>query len=545
MTGARPGSMDADRVTKGPKFNAGGQGSVWAVQGRTINGSWPVAYKEYHSRIRPSLNADVLSAMVDFVPSLPVGTGRWLAGCTAWPAVLVTDSAGVSGFLMRQIPERFFRRFAFEPDKPKPAGFQYLLNPPAYFRRAGLDITPRQRFELLLDLARTLVRLHSLGVVVGDVSPNNVLFCLDREPSCFLIDCDAMALRGEWALPAVETPNWGLPSGERMGSATGDTYKFALIASRLFAGEQDGHDVAVLQATNQAVGLLAEQSLSTDPARRPALEQWLDALAAAAADAPATLPTAPQRSSVPPVAPVSGGAGQTPPPVPHPPPPPVRSSSARRPAPPRQGKSKTGRWFVALVLVVLALVYGPDLYEALEQGDPSSGSGSSSFPDQDPGTGTSESAGQESEEGQLRALGNLLERNEGNRSDVGEAVSRMTACPGRFGLRVAKKVFEDAAAERDELVQDLEDLGPDLLSDSMTGDLRSGWQASADADRAYAKLAEEVMDGCTSEGVTSSSYWLEAAGASERATRAKKDFVAAWNPSAEQHGLTTMSWDEV
>ncbi|MFC9944880.1 hypothetical protein [Streptomyces pratensis] len=534
MTGAYPGAMDAGRVVKGTKFNAGGQGSVWAVEDRTINGSWPVAYKEYHARIRPSLKADVLAGMVDFIPSLPRGTGRWLAECTAWPAVLVTDSSGVSGFLMRQIPERFFRRFAFDPDKPQPAGFQYLLNPPAYFRRAGFAITPRQRFELLLDLAGTLVRLHSLGAVVGDVSPNNVLFCLDGTPSCFLIDCDAMSLHGKWALPAVETPNWGLPQGERMGAATGDTYKFALLAARLFAGEQDGRDVTVLRAADEAVGRLAEQSLAADPARRPVLEQWLGALADAVATAPATLPQPPFGPSVG-AAPPSRDTGQSQqpaPPVPNTPP----------PATPGAGRSKAGRWFVALGLLVLAVVYGPDLYDTLEEDNRSSGSSGLS---ESAVSGGTDSSAPGTEDGQVRSLAALLERNEGNRSGVGEAVSRMTTCPGGAGLREVKEVFDDAAAERDELVRDLKDLDPDLLSSSMTADLRSGWQASADADRAYSLLAEESMGGCSSGSVTSSSHWRDASRASARATSAKKDFVAAWNPLAEQHGLATMSWDEV
>ncbi|MFJ8888747.1 hypothetical protein ACIRJR_35860 [Streptomyces sp. NPDC102402] len=529
--------MDAGRVVKGKKFNAGGQGSVWAVENRTINGSWPVAYKEYHTRIRPALKADVLSEMTGFVPSLPRGTGRWLAECTAWPAVLVTDSAGVSGFLMRQIPERFFRRFAFDPDKPQPAGFQYLLNPPAYFQRAGFSITPRQRFELLLDLAGTLVRLHSLGAVVGDVSPNNVLFCLDGTPSCFLIDCDAMSLHGKWALPAVETPNWGLPPGERMGGAAGDTYKFALLAARLFAGEQDGRDVTVLRAADQAVGLLAEQSLSVDPARRPVLEQWLGALADAVTTAPTTLPQppfGPPGGTAPPTR--NPGQPQHPTPlVPNTPP----------PNGPVAGKSKAGRRFAALVLLVLAVVYGPDLYDTLGDGSRPSDASSTGLSEESSGSGGPDSSTQGTKSGQVRSLAGLLERNEGNRSDVGAAVSRMTTCPGSSELREIKHVFDDAATERDALVQDLKDLDPDLLSSSMTADLRSGWQASADADRAYALLAEKVVGGCTSRAVMSSSHWRDASRASTRATRAKKDFVAAWNPLAEEHGLTTMSWDEV
>ncbi|MFE4801907.1 hypothetical protein ACFRFL_45015 [Streptomyces sp. NPDC056708] len=550
MSGAYPGAMDAGRVVKGRKFNSGGQGSVWAVKDRTINGTWPVAYKEYHTRIRPELKPEVLASMVDFIPSLPHGTGQWLAECTAWPAMLVTDSAGLSGFLMRQIPERYFHRFDFAPDESRPAGFQYLLNPPDYFQKAGFSITPRQRFELLLDFARTLGRLHALGVVVGDVSPNNVLFSLDGTPSCFLIDCDAMALHGKSALQTVETPNWDLPSGEQLGSATGDAYKFGLLAARLFAGEQDGQDLTVLRAADPAVGQLAERSLSADPARRPSAEEWLSALADAATTAPATLPQAtPPRTSVPrntagtASAPPGAARPQQPPrTVPNTPPVAPRTPYMPRPTPPPPGKSKAGRRFVAIVLIILAFVYGPDLYEKIEKGFQSGSSGQSG---QGIGSNSSGSSAQNSEEGQARSLNGLLQRNKGNRGGVGEAVRRMTACPGRSGLQKAKGVFEDAATERDELVQDLEALDRDLLPTSMTKSLESSWQASADADRAYARLAGEMMSGCTPKAVLSSSQWQEASHANTQATRAKKDFVSAWNPMAEEHGLTTMSWDEL
>ncbi|MEU0403797.1 hypothetical protein ABZ318_26910 [Streptomyces sp. NPDC006197] len=556
MNGAYPGAMDIGRVVKEREIAAGGQGVVWAVKDRTINGSWPVAYKEYRAEFRSQVDAGVLAAMVDFVPSLERGTGEWLANCTAWPAGLVVDSSGVRGFLMRRIPPRFTRTLAFDPGVERAAAFEYLLNNAVYLRTAGITITPRQRFELLLDLARTLGRLHSLGVVVGDISPKNMFFALDGTPGCFLIDCDAMVLHGRSMLPQVETPGWEVPSGEPKGTLASDAYKLGLLAARLFAGSQDGRDLRVLTATDPAVGRLAELSLSADPARRPAPEQWLNALADAIATAPATLPQAPSPSSAPrntagTASPPQGahrppqGTARPPQPprtVPNTPPTAPRPPRMARPMPPQPAKSNAGKWFVAIVLLVLALVYGPDLYEKIEEGARSGSSGSSG---QGSGSDGSGSAAPDTEEGQARALNDLLERNKGNRGSVGEAVRRMTTCPGRSGLLEAKEVFEEAASARDGLLRDLEALDADLLPASMTSDLESGWQASAAADRAYARLAEEMTSGCTPEAVLASSQWQEASGASTRATRAKKDFVSGWNAMAEEHGLATMSWDEV
>ncbi|ALO09380.1 Serine/threonine protein kinase [Streptomyces venezuelae] len=542
--------MDIGRVVKERKYASGGQGTVWAVKDRTINGSWPVAYKEYHARVRSQVNVGVLADMVGFVPALERGTGEWLADHTAWPAGLVTDSSGVCGFLMRRIPPRFTCTFAFDPGVEKAAGFEYLLNDEGYLRTAGITITPRQRFELLLDFARTLGRLHSLGVAVGDISPKNMFYSLDGSPGCFLIDCDAMVLHGRSMLPQAETTNWEVPTGEPKGTPASDAYKLGLLAARLFAGKQEGQDLGVLTATDPAVGRLAERSLSADPARRPTPEQWLTALAAAVTTAPATLPqVAPPRVSVP-----QNTAGTTPPQqgtppsqhaprtAPGPQPAGPRNPYVHRPTPPPPAKSHAGKWFVAITLVILAFVYGPDLYEKIANEARSGSSASSGQGTEADGSGSS---APDSEEAQARALNGLLDRNKGTRGSVGEAVSQMTACPGRSGLLEAKRVFENAASARDELLRDLEALDPGLLPASMRKSLESGWQASAAADRAYARLAEEMLSGCTPRAVTSSSQWQKASDASTRATRAKKDFVSDWNPMAKEHGLTTMSWDEV
>ncbi|MEK8143914.1 hypothetical protein NKH18_24125 [Streptomyces sp. M10(2022)] len=95
--GLRPGREGAEVQLRRAGLGVGGQGPDHQ---RVLAGG----VQEYHPQIRLELKPEVLSGMVDFIPSLPRATGQWLAEHTAWPAVLVTDSAGPSGFLMRQIP---------------------------------------------------------------------------------------------------------------------------------------------------------------------------------------------------------------------------------------------------------------------------------------------------------------------------------------------------------------------------------------------------------------------------------------------------------
>ncbi|WP_328910656.1 hypothetical protein OG230_14695 [Streptomyces sp. NBC_00234] len=537
--------ISVDRLNKERELGSGGEGKVWAVANFRINNKWPMAYKEYKAATRLRLRPEVLGDMVRYLTEQPADTGEWLSEHTSWPLMLVTDGTGVCGYLMRQIPDAFF----IEPAPgapPKAAGFEFLLNGDGYLGRIGLSITPRQRFELLLDFARTLDRLDGMEVVLRDLSPKNVLFSLWPRTTCFVIDCDSMVVGGREALPATQTGGWSLPEGERTDTAEGVVHKFALLAARLFLGEQDGADLGPLRAADPAVAALAERALSPDPAARPTMAAWLGPLAAAVESAPVV----PNRVTVTPTPTVVNS-----PPEPTGPPGPARArtSSAHirpRPGPSQPSKGRAGRWVAALVAVALFGAWSLDLGPFGDSGTPGTSAERTSGQDtSDVSDGSSTADGSGSAEGeretQANALDSLVRENDGNRGSVAAAVLVLTKCPGSGELASAKDVFDEAGDERDRLVGELESLSVDELPSEVTSDLRAGWEASAAADRAYARLAEDMADGCTPEQVTSSSDWDEATEQNTLATTAKKDFVAGWNPVAEQYGLRTLAWDEV
>ncbi|MFG1607688.1 lipopolysaccharide kinase InaA family protein [Actinoplanes sp. NPDC049265] len=265
----------------------GGQGKVWATGSIRINGDWPGVYKEYTDAARSRLDTAVLRRLIELVPALPPDTGRWLCEQSAWPAALVEEQGAVRGFLMRRIPD------TFEVSLPRrdgtvnrrPAGFQFLLNPDDYLARMAVPIDDRKRLLLLTDLARTLAEFHRLGVVVGDLSPNNLLFDLDSEPPrCFFIDCDAMRVHGASVLPQVETNDWEVPAGEELATEASDAYKLGLMAIRLFARDQSCRDPTALGVVSGKAAALAVRSQSRDPSDRPAPADWLPVLLAATAD---------------------------------------------------------------------------------------------------------------------------------------------------------------------------------------------------------------------------------------------------------------------
>ncbi|MEU5962021.1 hypothetical protein ABZ777_12530 [Micromonospora parva] len=272
------GVPEVPRARLGPLRRAGdgGQGIVYFTDRVKINVSWEAAYKEYLPTT--SFNPYVLRQMVAFVPELDADSGRWLCENTAWPAALVVDGGQVTGFLMRRIPERFRMPWG-ENGADVPAALQYLLNPQTYLNRKGIHLDGRARLRLLEAIADVMARLHSLNVIVGDLSPNNLLVDLSN-PGCFFIDCDAMRLRGQDVLDQVETPEWSIPGRGREPTATAaaDSYKFGLLAIRLFAQDQMGQDVSALAGVSNDLGVLARRSLDDNSTSRPSMGDWLSVL---------------------------------------------------------------------------------------------------------------------------------------------------------------------------------------------------------------------------------------------------------------------------
>jgi hypothetical protein len=367
MTGVPTTGLQRARLEPLTQVGEGGQGFVHLTEAVKINKQWPVAYKEY----KPGTSFDpvMLARMVAFVPGLDVGTGRWLCETTAWPAALIERGSVVSGFLMRRIPEDFQQPWG-EDGATVPAAMQYLLNPQQYLDRKRISIDNRQRLALLEDIADTLSRLHSLGIVVGDLSPNNLLVRLSGKPRCFFIDCDAMRLRGDDVLEQVETPEWRVPGPfEPNATPASDAYKFGLLAVRLFAQDQMGAEVSALAGVSVELGVLARRSLDINSTARPAPGDWLTPLRAAQqgpsytikappAVSPATTtvlhPPTRARAAVPPRPLV-----QPPQPQPQPqtyaPPPrqPVFSTPVRQPV--QTGGGTVRKFIGALVLVLLII----------------------------------------------------------------------------------------------------------------------------------------------------------------------------------------------
>ncbi|MFI6076130.1 hypothetical protein ACIA5C_31740 [Actinoplanes sp. NPDC051343] len=265
----------------GKELGSGGQGTVYALP----RSQAPLlVYKAYSNDVLADLDVGVLTDMIELPSGLPERDRHKLLAAAAWPLDSVVDDSGsVRGFTMAQVPERFHTTLKLlKTHQTRLGQTQLLLNPPDYLDRVELRIDDRFRFELLADIAATLRLFHRLGLTVGDLSPNNLLYSRTGTPCCHFIDCDAMQLDGRTVLPQVETTDWEVPAGGgALGSEAGDAYKFALLCIRLFAGDQSTMDPEVLLRVAPEVFALAQRVLSGDADNRPSLGTWERMLRAA------------------------------------------------------------------------------------------------------------------------------------------------------------------------------------------------------------------------------------------------------------------------
>jgi hypothetical protein len=492
--------VDFSRLQLGNELGRGGQGRVTAVEGIQIDGRWTAALKRYSPDVARFIDVGALRKITVFPGTLDTDDKLWLYETTAWPAVMVEDSGAVCGFLMRTVPREYYFGFPTQTQGIvwKLATMEFLLNDDQYISKAGLSVTDRERVALLENLAVSLSRLHGLGVVVGDLSPKNLLFQLTPSPSCFLIDCDAMRVRGASVLTQVQTPDWEVPSREATATPEADAYKFALLAIRLFARHQSSRDPTALAKLSPALGYLATDSLNLGPSQRPSIADWQQALAKAYDRKP------------------------------------LYGSASR--GWPALAKILGVFIFAVAILAVILLILNIGSH-------PVSASPTTTSPSATSSPHTSASSGGGAASAQAAQINNLLTASAATTNplatalqdvkycnDISSAINTINAVAQRYGT-------EYGLATR---------LNTGQLPNgaALKNDLIDAYYLSATADYYFLAWAQELKAaGCTSSTSAATAY-NDGVAETANATRAKDDFVQLWNPVAKSEGLPARSGND-
>jgi hypothetical protein len=196
------------------ELGRGAQGQVWRTRDKDVAikvlllGEQPVT----DPRLR-----EAYARKIRRLRSLPVPAGLPLAG----PAAQLTRVAGYAMNLLEDMQP--FQRLL--PDAARSAGMSasqvpswlqdlYAKDPAAaarlvHYRQSG---ALRRRLAVLGRCAAVLSRLHSSGLVYGDLSPGNVF--LSTQPDSehvWLIDADNLRFVSRHATDACYTPRYGAP----------------------------------------------------------------------------------------------------------------------------------------------------------------------------------------------------------------------------------------------------------------------------------------------------------------------------------------------
>ena len=286
---------------------SGGFGEVFRTGFRLPGYRGALAYKELKSSLSQDKYSRAVEAMrqaVQLRDSMSDGDRSDLDEVTVWPLALVEEGGVVRGCLMPLIRPEFFAELhppATGKKDSRTRELGWLPARPAALQGAGFSQDQIDEFSDLLVRMRIMVWLvysvalmHKYGVVYGDMSLKNAVFCLGEYPRSVLMDCDGVARLDDASRRQANSPSFLAPECEEPGRnpfARGrahfqdtrtDVYKLGLCVVRCLSR---GRGATQLKSADHLTGLLSPEcldvikaSLSQDPDQRPTAKQLYQAL---------------------------------------------------------------------------------------------------------------------------------------------------------------------------------------------------------------------------------------------------------------------------
>ena len=267
----------------GTELGRGGQARVIQLGGEY---STHVA-KLYHSELRPP--AQALAAVIDWRDTLTARQQELIDARTSWPTAMLSDLRGDNiGVMLPAIPRAYFAELQVG-GRPKirPRELGYLLNPK---KSSDLGVPPPDlhgKMRVCRAWLSIFDVLDSHGIVFGDISMRNLLWCPDDDGDGYLIDCDT-AQTDPPLSPSPWTRDWDDPSVEanampQQADLASDRYKLTLAVYRTIVGHPSERPASTMPEIRAAIpepvpdafaGLLLAGS-GPDRAARPSPADWL------------------------------------------------------------------------------------------------------------------------------------------------------------------------------------------------------------------------------------------------------------------------------
>ncbi|MDF5754106.1 hypothetical protein [Spongiactinospora sp. TRM90649] len=173
-----------------------------------------------------------------------------------------------------------------------------------------------------------------------------------------------------------------------------------------------------------------------------------------------------------------------------------------------------------------------------ETGEPTEGASDEPTADPEESGGTGGGAKE-----QAQAVDDLLSDSGGARSGLGPALTSLRECSDTDSAISTVQRVTDARREQ---VEKIGSLQVDAFTDGegIKERLTSALQASLDADESFLTWGRRRAGDCDSDWTGDPDY-QSGLSSSTKATSAKEEFLALWNPVAEEHGLPTRAPHEI
>jgi len=215
-------------------LNKGGFGEVF--RDPRENG---LCIKRFKNPLRGA-DAGRLARLIDAAATCMPSDRDLLLSRLSWPVEAYGDSASIHGYSMPEAPpEAWFTLVSAKRETVQLLQLKYLIWAD-YWKAAAISspapaVSVADRLAIAIDFHDVLARLHSLGLVYGDISANNVCVRRSSPMRVFLLDADSVMTPAERAADHQQSPEWDVPGG--LDSVAEERARFALFVWRLLREE--------------------------------------------------------------------------------------------------------------------------------------------------------------------------------------------------------------------------------------------------------------------------------------------------------------------
>ncbi|HFI0621206.1 TPA: hypothetical protein ACGO3V_000668 [Streptococcus suis] len=296
-----------DFQQKSQKLGSGTQGSVYLYPLRTkIGQTKEVAVKIYRNKSLDNNNLQIethLQRLLGTFRRMPDNELKILKTATTMILDTVKIDDKFKGYVMRKIPEIYLpKKKSLYSDEVKVVErtLAYALNDDETrlkLQEPIISVTGRK--ILLLKLLYVMSIFHRNDIIVGDISPNNILVYVDpidqKKNSILFLDTDSFRTKNAmFPLHQPHTPNWEPPECRNSDSdikkffqsKQTDVWKISILILRLYYfGPQrtaiESSDEAINRISSEVskeFSALIQRGLDKNPDNRPSILEMLTAL---------------------------------------------------------------------------------------------------------------------------------------------------------------------------------------------------------------------------------------------------------------------------